>query len=249
MVNGRASIWFLGWVLVAMALGGGSRAIWRQWEATWPQGRPLPVESWRGASPAVIFGSVGGLRQVVANAFWIQTYLAWERQDAEATLRQAARAVQVEPENWFFWQNTARIVAYDFVRWPSAAAFTVGMTPAEAEVYWLRVAFGWLGRAEAALPPGPEVDLERASLHLHRRGDRRAAALAYQAAWQQPNAPYFAGRLGGELLRQSGDLEGALEWYERLYAELPDGVPEAEKERVAARLSAWAEALGRTKGG
>lgn len=154
-------------------------------------------------------------------------------------LRTASRAVSAEPEEWYFWQQTARRIAFDWTHWRTTRDWTPWaeeLTEPSRREFFAQVALRWLDRAERALPADPAVDLERALIHRVVRGDPAAAAVAYREAWQKPGAPTWAARLYGEWLRESGQIEAARDWYHEVLESLPATEPEASRQLLQERL-------------
>jgi hypothetical protein len=177
--------------------------------------------------PSLSIGVFGGMRQVIANLFWLRGYYLWEARDAAGCEAAFALAVAADPEEWFFWTNGARMIAYDFPRWElSQWLASRGQMPdarIERDIRGRAAAraLGWLEAAEQFFPQDPRLEIERAMIHLHGLGDRRAAALAFRAAWKKPGAPLFTARIYAELIRAEGDLEQAYDWYCQWLPALP----------------------------
>lgn len=232
-------------VALLLAIGAVSRWGEARWGKAWPSVRP-PAGDVSGFTPAALLGAAGGVRQLTANVAWLRSALAWERQDAAEMVRQASRAVSAEPEEWLFWQNTARRLAFDLAFWDSTKDWTLWTTdtsdPTRRE-FFARVALRWLDRAERAQPENPAVDLERALIHLLVRQDRAASAQSYRDAWRKPGAPTYAARFYGEWLRETDQLQTAWNWYRELYDQLPSSEPPASRHIVENRLRSLARTL------
>ena len=75
-----------------------------------------------------------------------------------------------------------------------------------------------------------------ANIHQRKLNDLDEAARHYRMAAEVPNAPYFAGRVYGELLRRNGRNREAYDWLTDLYLTLPDDDPSALKVIVLNRI-------------
>ena len=82
------------------------------------------------------------------------------------------------------------------------------------------------------------------NIELNRLDDLAGAAESYRRAWEQPNAPYYAARLHGELLRRLGRKPAALEWLRGLHPQLPPGDESAGADLVLARIRRLERELG-----
>ncbi len=191
-------------------------------------------------------GVLGGLRAPVRDLLWLRAYLAWERRDATGLDRHLRLAVRVDPRALHPWLEGARMMAYDLPRWE----------PAEDEPAWGVVrrrhalrALEFLEAARHYHSGEPRVVLEAALIWLHQMKDPARAADLFGAAATMSGAPYYAGRIRGELLWRMGRLEEAYDWYRAIYPTLPDGVPEARKTWVAERIAMMEKVLGRSGGG
>lgn len=199
--------------------------------------------------PGVSVAVFGGLRQVIANIFWLRGYLLWEARDPAGCEAAFAMAVAADPEEWFFWTNGARMMAYDFPRWELQQwRAQKGQWPDARTERWIRGqaaarALGWLEAAEAVFPQEPRVDIERAMIHLHALGDRRAAALAFRAAWEKPGAPLFTARIYAELMRGEGEARLAYDWYREWFLSLAPEIREKQAPIVLARIAELEEQL------
>jgi tetratricopeptide (TPR) repeat protein len=221
-VKGQPPVWRQAIVglLVLLALGALGRILLPAWV---PAARaPAAVERtelFARLGPTVSVAVFGGLRQVVANFFWMRGYLLWEARDPAGCEAAFAMAVAADPEEWFFWTNGARMIAYDFPRWELREWQAEhgnppdGRTERRIRSRAAARALGWLDAAEEVFPEDPRVEIERGMIYLHALGERRAAAEAFRAAWEKPGAPLFTARIYAELLRGEGETEQAYAWY------------------------------------
>lgn len=160
--------------------------------------------------PSVSFAVLGGLRQTVANFLWISAYESWEARDLEAVRSKFYLAVAIDPEEWFFWSNGARMMAYDFPRWVPVSSEA---DEVQARMRYATEAILWLESATAYFPKDYRVYLEIGMIRLHVLRDTRSAAAAFKAAWECSDAPFFTARVYAELMRKAGEPEIAYAWY------------------------------------
>jgi len=187
------------------------------------------ARGWEGVRDAA-----GPLAPLVADALWLRLNLAWEQRDAPAVRRLIAQVLAAEPDNLHFRVNAARMLAYDLPAWRIA---TEPGAPAAVVATWRQ-----RGAAEALQLLGGSDDplrlLEAANITLYGAQDRAAAAVLYRRAAEQPGAPWHAGRIHAQLLRELGRDHEALEWLRLWLPRLPSGDPAAQRELVEARLAA-----------
>ena len=183
---------------------------------------------------------LGGMRSAVAGAFWLRAHLAWERRDSAATAAWIELSVAADERPLSFWLNGARMLAYDLPAWrrpePAAVRERAGEAHARLALAFLEKGLRWHG-ADAALY------IEMANLHLRRTGDLESAARCYREAAALPHAPYYAGRIHAELLRELGRPREALDGLRRMLPRLPADEPEACRAVVLARIEALEQEL------
>ena len=90
----------------------------------------------------------------------------------------------------------------------------------------------------------PWLLVDMANIHQRRLNDMEEAARYYRMAAEVPNAPYFAGRVYGELLRRIGKNQEAYDWLTGLYPTLPADDPSALKPNVLRRIRELEKLLG-----
>jgi TPR repeat protein len=182
---------------------------------------------------------LGGLRALVADGLWLKTYLAWAACDLPATERLLRLVTIVDDRPVYFWLNGARIMAYDMTQW-RLAAHARGGGAAEGERRIVEeqasAALRYLAEARRRHPESAAVCVETANIHLYRRGDVASAAEWYRRAAGSPDAPFYAARVYGELLRRIGRKREAYDWLCRLHPTLPADDREAMREVVMSRI-------------
>ena len=214
-------------LLVLAATGWGLRALeapaWRELRAREPA---LQLGALEGAlGQGVTVGLLGGFRALLADMVWIRTNVVWEQRDLPATQTLIKLVTAVDPRPLYFWLNGSRMVAYDMPNWRIVAAGGYDQVPAaeqrEIDEEQAQVALAYLESARGYHPAAAAIDIEIANVHLNRRKDVAAAAIAYRAAAEQPDAPYFVARIYAELLRRLDRKPDAYAWLCQLYPTLP----------------------------
>jgi tetratricopeptide (TPR) repeat protein len=187
-----------------------------------------------------IVAVLGGMRSVVASGFWLQTNLAWEQRDVQATTLGLNLTVAADERSDYFWLNGARMLAYDLSEWrvspdaPRVVREKVQREQGNQALEFLRKGIQWHG-ANAAFY------IEMGNIYLRRMDNLTAAAECYRKAAEQPAAPYYAARIHASLLQQLARPEEALAWLKKVLPTLPANEPAARR----ALVQAWMEALQR----
>lgn len=177
----------------------------------------------------------GLARTLAADASWLKANIAWERHDEVSARAWASAAIAATPESDYFRVNAARMCAFDFPVWREAFA---PEAPASVRRRW-RDELAEEALALLAMDPRPDAErlIEAGNIALHARRDPERAAKFYRCAAELPGAPWHAGRIHAELLRQTGRSREALAWLRAWLPRLPAGDPAAQRERVVARIA------------
>ena len=187
------------------------------------------------ASQGGTLALLGGMRSMLASGCWLQTNLAWEKRDLAGTTKLIELTVAVDERPLYFWLNGARIIANDMPEWrmtglaPKAYRAVANEEQAQLALRLLEKGLRWHG-ADAA------IYVEMANIHLRRRGDLEAAAHFYRLAAERPDAPFYAARIHGELLRKLHRPAEALAWLRQTLPTLPPNDPMAARDLVEARI-------------
>lgn len=210
----------VGWVARQLEPGGSSP---RQS----PDREQVAALTGRGLAPALF----GGLGPAVAAGCWLRTNLAWEARDEAATIAWIEVTVAADPDMSAYWLNGARMLAYDLPTWPALRDPRHRQGCIERSLRLLE---------EGLRVRGPDATLliEMANIHRWARGDLEAAAVHYRRAARVRGAPYYAGRIYGELLVALGRPAEALDWLRQLRRVLPADDPAARVQVVEARIRA-----------
>lgn len=193
------------------------------------------------AASGLAIAMLGGFRELTADLLWVQAYRDWTRHDADALARRLAWVGRIDPESLAFWLNGARMLAYDVTAWrggrdPAGASTEVQTEQAQLALAHLHRGQAWHGDRAA-------IWVEEAMVRLRLCHDPEGALRAFEQADRCPDAPYFVGRLRGEMLLRLGRPEQALAWLRALWTQLPAGDPAAMREVVAQRIHALETAL------
>lgn len=222
-------------VVIALAVTGAAIRPWEEpaWQVVRAQQPALKLDSLQGAlGQGITVGLLGGFRAIVADFFWIKTNSVWEDNDLPATQTFIKLVTAIDPRPLYFWQNGARMIAYDMPNWRITAAGGYDkVPPAEQrriDEEQSAVALNYLNEAFGYHPDAPLLHVEIANVYLNRLKDTASAAEAYKRAALLPNAPYYAGRIYAELLRKLGRQAEAYEWLKRLYWQIPHEVDPAK---------------------
>jgi hypothetical protein len=224
--------------LSGLVLGRLVAPAWQAARAAQPALRLDP--SIAAAGQGVTLALLGGFRALVADVVWLSMYAAWERQDLPQTETLLRLVTAIDPRPAYFWLNGARILAYDLTAWRIARAGGYEQVPEGVQDRigreQARRALQFLDAGMAYHPRSADLWTERANIELNRLQDLAAAAESYRRAWEQPDAPYFAARLHGELLRRLNRKAEALAWLTTLHPSLPAGVEGARADVVLERI-------------
>jgi tetratricopeptide (TPR) repeat protein len=167
----------------------------------------------------------GGLRALAGDGLWLKLYMAWAARDLPRSEMLIRLVTVVDDRPLDFWINGARIIAYDMSEWRVSSPDDRTRMPAEVR---RRIAeeqacsgLRHLESAFASHPDNAAIWVEMGNIQLYRRGDMASAAECYRRAAETPDAPFFAARIYGELLRRLGRNRDAYDWLRRVHARLP----------------------------
>lgn len=187
----------------------------------------------------LVVGVLGGFRSILADLLWIRTNTIWERKD-RAKLDPMIRLVTtLDPRPEFFWINGSRMIAYDVPNWRIREEGGYQAVPEvrqqAIDVEQSEQAFELLDQALEFHPDRAKLYLEKGQIYLNRLKDDANAAMWFLRASEQDDAPYYAARIYGQLLRNQGLDEEAYLFLTDLYDQLPN-VPFAQKNIILERI-------------
>ncbi len=200
------------------------------WQAVRAGQPALKLDSLQGAlGQGVTVGLLGGFRAIAADFFWIKTNSVWSDYDLPATQTLIKLVTAIDPRPLYFWQNGARMIAYDMPNWRVAEAggYDVVSTAMQQQIEHEQsaVAIKYLNEAFGYHPDSVQIYLEIGNVYLNRLKDLNSAAEYYHKAALRSDAPYFVARIYAELLRRQGRNAEAYDWLKKLYPTLPKPTP------------------------
>ena len=235
-------------LFVMVVLGVVTRPIeapaWQVVKARQPEMNLQAIEGALGQG--LIVGVLGGFRAVMADFLWIRTNTIWERRDRVKLDAMVRLVTTLDPRPEFFWINGARMIAYDVPNWriQEEGGYTdVAESRQQAlDHEQAEQAFAMLATAREFHPNKAKLYLETGQIYLNRLKDTANAAKWFLLASQQPDAPYFAARIYGELLRRQGKDAEAYDYLKQLHNDLPDD-PYAQEPIILDRIRELEEEL------
>lgn len=228
-------------LLVLLLLGLVTRPIeapaWQVVKAGQPEMNLEGIEGSLGQG--LVVGVLGGFRAIMADFLWIRTHTIWERKDRAKLDAMIRLVTTLDPRPDFFWINGSRMIAYDVPNWrireeggyddvPEVRQQAIDLEQSEQ-------ALDLLDQALEFHPDQAKLYLEKGQIYLNRLKDAPNAAKWFLKASEQKDAPYFAARIYGELLRKQGKNEEAYEFLKNLYNELPN-IHFAQKDIILERI-------------
>ena len=178
---------------------------------------------------------------LAADVAWLQLNLAWEQRDEPAVRMLMRWTLAAAPQVGYFRVNSARITAYDFPAWREQAQ---PLAPAAVVARWrVQAADEATGLLLAGGKDDPALWLEAANIALYAAGDPDLAAQRYRKAAELPGAPWHAGRVHAQLLRELGREREALDWLRGWAPKLPADDPAAQRDLVLARIAELEQGL------
>lgn len=91
------------------------KSAWNYVKTTMPE---LSAESLsETAGTGVVLGTIGGFRTVLADIAWLRAYHFWSSRELQNCESLMALARTLDPQNYFFWENSINYVAFDFPSW------------------------------------------------------------------------------------------------------------------------------------
>jgi tetratricopeptide (TPR) repeat protein len=187
----------------------------------------------------LVIGVLGGFRAVMADFLWIRTNTIWERRDRVKLDAMVRLVTTLDPRPDFFWINGARMIAYDVPNWrireEGGYAEVSEDRQLAIDLEQAQQAFVMLARAREFHPENAKLYLETGQIYLNRLKDNVNAAQWFLSASQQFDAPYYAARIYGELLRREGKDVEAYAYLKQLFQQLPND-PYAQKPIILDRI-------------
>lgn len=102
-------------VLSGIATAPLEKPAWNYVKTTMPE---LSAESLsETAGTGLVLGTIGGFRTVLADIAWLRAYHFWSKRELQNCESLMALARTLDPQNYFFWENSINYVAFDFPSW------------------------------------------------------------------------------------------------------------------------------------
>lgn len=156
----------------------------------------------RSAGTGAALGTLGGFRTVLADFAWLRAFHFWTKSDPAACMKYAELAMTLSPEQFFFVENTANYVAFDFPVWEmKRRGGRRALSPAvrrEIHKAALSSALALLEDAARERPDDALPWVRAAQISaiktdvIYGEPDYAKAAAYYRLACGRPNAPLFA---------------------------------------------------------
>lgn len=187
----------------------------------------------------LVVGVLGGFRAILADLLWVRANTIWERKD-RAKLDPMIRLVTtLDPRPEFFWINGSRMIAYDVPNWRIREEGGYQIVPEvrqqAIDLEQSEQALELLDQGLEFHPDRAKLYLEKGQIYLNRLKDDANAAVWFLKASEQDDAPYYAARIYGQLLRNQGLDQKAYLFLTDLYDRLPN-VPFAQKNIILDRI-------------
>lgn len=199
----RVKIW--GGALVALVFAGtlagefSRKAV----EETHGESAALRMESLKtSAGAGIALGTLGGFRTVLSDIAWLRAFYFWEKREPASCLKFAKIAMTLSPEQFFFLENTANYMAFEFPVWEirlrggnqRVAKSVRGEIHRQAMENALRL----LENAAEKYPKNPKIPLLAAQIVAFKtetifgEPDYQRCAKYYRRACELEGAPLFA---------------------------------------------------------
>ncbi|MGE9294458.1 MAG: tetratricopeptide repeat protein [Puniceicoccales bacterium] len=225
-------------VIAGLALSPLQRKAWGDVRSLQPELNLKGVEGALGQG--LVVGLLGGFRTIIADMVFIRANVYWEKKDRAKTEALINLTTSIDPRPMFFWVNGARIMAYDIPIWRIREAGGLDTVPKsiQTQIYQEQAQRGLdlMDKAAEYFPGNHKIPLEKAQIYNNKLNDKEKAAEYFLKAYETEGGPYFAARIHAELLRQLDRKEEAYNFYRKLYAELPDDDPMANKPVILERI-------------
>lgn len=194
---GAAFLWLLCAGTLAAPL---ERAAWT--EARERIGAVSPEKLGRSAGTGVALGTLGGFRTVLADIAWLRAFHFWEKRDPVSCLKFAELSMTLAPEQFFFPENTANFIAFEFPVWEirRRGGFRSVSENVQREIHKkaMLAALALLDETAESSPENPKIFILAAQITLMKSErvfgvpDYEKAAEYYRRACALPGAPRFA---------------------------------------------------------
>ena len=181
------------------------------------------------AGEGLMLASLGGLRTLTADAFWLRAYICWEKQDRAGCTTYAELACTLAPETPAFREGFCNWLAFDMPHWALREAGGRARIGAEGEAAIHRrhaeQALARLDKESQAEPDDPRYPLLAGQIRDIKLKDPAAAAESYRRAAETHAAPWYPAWLYAEKLLMAGRTAEAAAFMRRYASRTPEGSP------------------------
>lgn len=194
----------------------------------------LPLE--RQFSLQLLRGFLGGLRPVVADFAWIRLVVAWDRQQWFRVFENIQIATRTQPESILFWEVGAWYLAWNAAYAERANLLEPPFKRIQNERYWIDQGKKLLLEGIEFHADDYRLKLQLGILHMERTRDYEAAFQAFDHASRMPKAPAYVGRLAGNALEKTGEVQRTWDYWQKLLREAPSERDRAMIEKKIVKL-------------
>jgi hypothetical protein len=196
--------------------------------ATQPEGFSFREASiGEAAASGVLTASLGGLRTLAADVFWLRAYVMWERRDRAACDTYARAACALAPETPYFRKEYANWLAFEFPHWTVRRLGGRSKVPQpEQDILHRRdanAALAWLDAEMHRTPTEPNYPLAAGQITRMKLKDHPRAAAYYRRAAETPEAPLTPALEYAHYLWNEGRGDEAAAWLRSYAARVPAG--------------------------
>ncbi len=197
--------------------------------ATQPEGFSFrEVASVEAAGEGVLTASLGGLRTLVADVFWLRAYVMWERRDRAGCDTYARAACALAPETPYFRKEYANWLGFDFPHWTIRLLGGRNMPESEQAIIQRRdanAALAWLDTQMNRTPDEPGYPLVAGQITSRKLKDDGRAAAYFRRSAETPAAPLTPALEYAHHLWGAGRGAEAAVWLRTYIARLPAESP------------------------
>lgn len=166
------------------------------------------------AGEGLMIASLGGMRTLTADVFWLRAYLMWEKQNRTACTAYARLACALSPETAYFREGYASWMAFEFPHWSiREAGGTFQLDEAAKREFHRRdatAALAWLEQVATNQPDEARFPLLAGEICDIKLKDKNRAMEYYRKSSATPAAPWAPTRRYAEHLVFNGRYAEAL---------------------------------------
>ncbi len=225
-------------VAVTLAVTGWTTRLLEQpaWQSLQSQEPALRLDSLGGAlGQGITVGLLGGLRAIVADFVFIESFTGWEDMDVPTTQTGLKLTTAIDPRPVFFWDQGGSMIAHDMPYWRIEAEGGLNaVSPERVRIIdgeQARIAIDYLQEGLKFHPASIKLYLDLANISQTRLHDLAATAEYYRRAASLSRPSWFCARMYARTLIVLHHERQAYEWLVQLYPRLPKppGAPGYDK--------------------